>query len=111
MLELANKLLDLVQDNVLIGVIRDAVSGLNMVIESRINGEMVIKKAKVTTTTPGFSVQLDVLYEGKFAPSGFHHLTKEGDLAEFVWREFGQDVAKLLVFCDANPAMKADMMR
>lgn len=110
MLELVNLLWDLVLDNVLIGVIRDGVNGVMVVLEYQTPTGVTFKRAKITTANPGYVMSYERLIDGDWASQGHHHITRTGHLAETVWREFGGNVADLIRFCDENPAYKAEML-
>jgi hypothetical protein len=111
MLNLLNLLVDLVHNDVLIGVIRDAVDGLKLRVESQTPDGIVFKAMDIRTTTPGFSVSHHVMIDGKLQSGGFSHVQKVGDMCEMVWRDFGQDVAKLIRFFDNNPELKKEVLR
>ena len=110
MLNLVNLFVELVLDNVLIGVIRDAVSGITVVLEYQTPTGQAFKRAKITLANPGYVMSYDRLIEGEWASQGHHHIVRTGHLCETVWREFGGNISSLLQFCDNNPAYKAEMI-
>lgn len=110
MLNLVNLLWDLVLDNVLIGVIRDQVSGVMVVIDYQTPAGETFKQALITQSNPGYSVAISRMYEGKMVSDGFHHSTKTGYLCNLIWREFGGNIASLIRFFDNNPEYKEEVL-
>lgn len=109
MINLVGRLMELVNNDVMVGVIHTAY-GIQLRVEYKTPDGTVFKYVDVTTTTPGYSMSHYRLVQGNWNSEGHSHITKDGYLCETVWREFGGDIAKLIRFFDKYPELKQEVI-
>jgi len=111
LLDLLPKIERLVAEDVLIGF-RRGFMGETIEIEYRTPAQEAFKRSTIKRANPGFTMSFERRdAENGWMGNGHSHITREGILMEVIWREYGQDIPRLLVFCDEHPNLKAEILQ